>query len=521
MVTQTKTSFGTFSDSIKSLVAAAETYGAPGDAVTVTMTAKAIDRFIESHSLVANPSVLGLESFTGAGAPVQYNGGKALDYDRIGANAYANLAREVISPAASKHEVVALAEEFARIVMQGQTNAAASNHFTNGRGPSGDGALTLSQIVGDHAYASVMADARGAMEAFGVNMDTIASDPRLNMTVVALRTHRSIMDRVLPRFVQEQTTVTIKKPIPEVYDLAQSRNPDPTIRHLGVHKQPVISLYTNPNIVSTEPKRVLPLLANDTQNVSLLADGVIKVGVRAPLLDLAATNQVGFNSYDYTDLLSEGGVVESLWIEARRPGTGSNPDTVSIFTVPVDYDTSARFTMTSNGQASRDRNANCRAYWIVKKDVKDNSGVANAVLADFTDANVEVDITFNASINLQSAFVTGSGSLAPKLVAASPTVPVSSATNTAFGTLQFTVLGYTVRTWYNEENLRKTTTALRMGTAQNQFEIPVGRSALVDFSMQQDEPQDVLELVALANSIGNSIRGLAIDGPLGSSSARE
>jgi hypothetical protein len=380
--------------------------------------------------------------------------------------------------------------------------------------------IPMSQVYGAKSIAMVNKQAAQALESFGEYSDRVTSDSRLAVALTVLRAHRSLIDRVLPRRAAEDPVVIIKIPSPEVYDLDLSQNPKAAIR-TKANRQPLIELYRDPSAVNTTPQQIKPLKVNDVaQPAGLIADNVIAAGQKVNLFDLTlSANTVGYQAVDWTDLVSDGGSVGSILLQATRTVAGAV--TIETYALPTQYLRSAAFVTQTNVTDSGDRAANLRSKWVLNSaslvsggttsaGAAIQSGAASTIFSTFVGVNAVLEINFNADLNIKTANTNGSGTVAQWLDTTLPS-GVPAAVQTVFGQTTFQVIGWTPYLFFSEENMRKTTGAVRMNFKEIEFLIPVGRNFIVDYSlMNQEIGEEVTNVVSEVINIGNSARSVTI-----------
>lgn len=383
-----------------------------------------------------------------------------------------------------------------------------NRHFSASK--EGRSLIPTHRVTGTSAYGQVSTEAAAAvsMEAFGRDIDKVSSDFRLTLALTVMKAYNSLLDRVFERIMEEENIITVKIPEIEVYDLEKARGATAAVRN-GNHRVPMIDLYRNPAPVDTTPKKVVTLAANDTGDVAMLLSGApskLKTGVTANLYDLAMdSSRPGHDQVDFTDLIAEGGSVSGVVIKV----TNTTTSVAELFTVSTAGFRMARYTTVGNSMDSGDRAAMFQLPFVLKGDTDTDAGATTVNIAALTGAHVEGMIDFVSQLNLKTSDISGNGS-ATAVPVMDDGGAVDGTTQTAFNLLKFEVVGYVPELRYSEENMRKSTTALRMNWRSEQFEIPPGRNVFVDFAMDQDSPDEVLSAVANVNAIGNSYRGLMI-----------
>ena len=470
----------------------------PADITTVR------DVFHKTHEFIATSNVtfdnpdLGLESLQSIPKLIANKSESfALEYDKLqdfvkGCNVPVELQDDC-------------AVEVARILQGGVSSA----HLFLDKGRDNAKPIPLRQLYGPRSVGMMEVQANQAMESFGEYSDKVTSDSRLAVASTVLRAHRSLIDRVLPRRPTEDPVVLIKIPSPEAYNLSLSQNLKASVRYQA-DKQPLIALYRDPSLVNTTPQVINPLKSNDsTTSPVLLQDGVILPQKVANLFDLTlSTNTVGYNAVDWTDLVSEGGSIGYILLQASSTVAGVT--TTEVFKIDTQYMRSAAFVTQTNVRDSGDRAANLRVVWTLNSASLQANGAATAIFGAFTNVNEMVDISFNADLNIKNSYVNGSGSWSTWLQTELPG-GVPNAIQTAANEITFTIIGWSPYLFFSEENMRKTTGAVRMNFREIEFLIPVGRNFIVDYSlMNQEVSEEVTSVVSEVISIGNSARSVTI-----------
>lgn len=374
--------------------------------------------------------------------------------------------------------------------------------------------MSLESIVGPGAMIGLRHDQRHALEAFGGDIDKLQQDNRLNIIMAVLRSFTSIVDKVLPRVAEASNVVTVKTPAPEVYDLVRSMNASSAVRNGANNRTPLVQLYKEPDSVSTQPQSIIPNPANDTGTTpSILAGGydpqAIVVGKRINLYDLSMDGtRIGYNAGDFTDLVAEGGRIKTVFVRATH--TDGTTVVTEDFAVPVQYLPTAVLTQSANNNTSGDVEATVRAVFALRPGKLMANGQASAIFASYADAVVKLDVDLHVDLNLMTFDISGGGNANPTVIPAAGKTEVSQATLSDYAKLSFTVIGYVPDLFFDEENMRKTTTAVRVLYMQRQFVIPMGRNFVVDFALQQQNDDNAASTVNVVAALGNSVRGMDI-----------
>ncbi len=343
-----------------------------------------------------------------------------------------------------------------------------------------------------------------AMEAFGASSDKVLPDIRSAIAVTLLRFHKGLLDRIMHRCVSDTPYVKYVQTYAEFYDMLKSNDADHKVRNDGSHRQPFINLYADAAPVSNELQPIIPLKANDTEDL-LIADGVVAINKEANLFDLSRlAKEFGKTHTNWTDLVSEGAILDSVYVKFTKDGTSE------IHQIATRDIRSAAFNMYPNAADSSDRSATVEVRVVLNKDSKDSTGNATKLFTAFTGNDfLRVGVHVHADIRNKTSDVLGYGAVnfAPFN---SANVPVQSAAKTAITGLTAELIGYTVDARYSEENLRRSNLAIQTNVKTYDYEISNGRYILVDYSLQEDAPDAVMKFVSEASSLGCDHRAVDI-----------
>ena len=493
----------TFEQFSQSMLKAAAKHGTPSDARICQNVLTGVAQFI-SDSAMSTSTVTALESLGQDKIPVLANrtigGANGLSEDSI-VEMLVNLG----VPAA---RIPATAVAVGRIVAYG-----ADRNAVYGAVPSTQDFLQSADVVGRNALSMVNYDATAATEAFGVTIDTLQQDNRLNMVLTILRAFDSIVDKVLPRVSEESATITVKIPTSEVYSLEKSNDKSAQVRYGSDHRIPLVQLYRNPTPVSTILKPITPLVAND-QSPSVLdqTNGMaLLTGAHVNLFDLALdNNRIGHGAYDYSDLVAEGARVTYLIINGVH--TDGSTVTTEQYKLPTNFLDQSKLSKPSQNYDSGDTATTINHGTMLRATSKTASGAASAIMATYTDAVIQLDVMFNIQMNLKTSDTYGFGTVRKTLkpIGNASADSISAATKADFDKLEFSVFSYNTDAKFDEQNMRKTTTAVRVNRNSVQYVIPMGRNVVAEYSLKQVSDADVTSSINIVNSLGNSDRGLNI-----------
>lgn len=382
-----------------------------------------------------------------------------------------------------------------------------TQHFSHGNRQSTDASKYESNITSCFApslFSTVSNIGMPSQEAFGASIDKVLPDLRASLAVTLLQFHRGLMDRIMHRRTSASPYVKYVVPYSEVYDMLKSNDEDDKIRNQGDHIIPFIELYGDPRSVSSQLQPIIPLTANDKDGV-LYADGFLKFNVRANMFSLSKlANQLGKTHYNYTDLVSENVILDSVLVELT---VGSKTE---VFQIPLTNVNSSRLQMMPNTVDSGIRFAVVPYTYPLGKNSTTITGAKSELLADCTDTDfLRLEMTASATANIKYADVEGMGYI--NVTAYNKfKAPVSAAVTALAKNATLRLAAYSLDMRYSEENLRKSNLAIRHHVRTFDFEISNGRNILVDYSFEEELPEFLMSLVTEATSLGQDHRGIDV-----------
>ena len=460
--------------------------------------------FLGQENLIGSEAVGGLESLEHV-TPINRNATREISVDSI---------RQLVSECKIPQPCIEEAMKSIAKVLTDDQLSRPQQHFASARASNSGDVMPTVEAVGPGAIDMINNDAEmsnPAMESFGMDMDRIQADASLNITVSLMRFHNSLIDRVLPRKSHNSNIVTIKVPEPTLYDLTKSHDTSNQVRNKSGHEIPMLDLYTNPNPATTKPKRVVPIPANDTGKRHVLMGENLRTGLSANLFDLTLSpGRLGASGINFTDILSEGGRVEYLLVSAKKTDNSGNV-IEEMFKVRTSYNARSRYIKSSNNTDSGDTVSSMNFTSFLKKGLDTTDGTESTLLSPFDDAKLVLDISFTSQLNLKTGTINGSGTLTVDAEPKNDSISsVPQAQLDELSEIDFNIVAYMPEVYFSEENLRQTSRAVRLNTRQYQFEIPVAATYVVDFSLSEQQPEDVLNIIQNMINLGNSDRSLRV-----------
>ena len=476
-----------------------------GDIVTARSIVGLVANFARSHNL-STKDQKALENF---GEQVVLNTDVAIGGE-LSAEAFRDLCVEAKVPSES---IAMTARELARAAAGG-----APKDIVFRGNQSSPKLMTMESITGSQAANFLRADAKVSQEAFGQYIDSVQVDNRVTMSVALMRPFRSIIDQLLPRITGSTDIVTIKVAEAEFYDTAvvsSAGGNKSEVRNDITKRIPLVEAFKRPSYVSTAPKKFIPNPDMDTKTPKALLTGTTDVLVLDNKINLFDLGQdparFQFNVVNNTDLIAPGGKVATLVYQVTD-GT-----TTELFEQPVSWQQYANYVQQSNAWDSGEVYARMPVTFTLASGQLTrgaSAGVAGAAtaLVTFADAKVALSGTFNSGLNLKYADIDGSGGVKAELVplAGKDASTVSDATKTAFAKLKVTLVGFTTEQYYDEENFRKSSQAVRSNYSEKQFQVPMGKNFFAEYQLSQATDENTVNAVTSGVSLGNTDRGLTI-----------
>lgn len=396
---------------------------------------------------------------------------------------------------------IATMEEIGRTIFDCVSRNALQNHWMSvTSAPESKHVVGMETIYPASALGDmVIGGSYPGYETFGATMDTVIPDLRMALTVVLVKPHKGVMSRLIARRTLTGAFITYTITRNEHYNLQDSQNVDSAVRNGYEHRHNLVELYRNPDPTDMTLTRVVPLKARDVDGTLLADDGIIKFGVDLNLFDMVtAANNPSRKGFNQTDLISEGVIVDYIHLKV----TG---DTEETYRIPVSSLPKARLVhVQTSEQYSGDRETTLLVNIPLHQDAVTAEGKKSEVFAALDSHKEYIMLTVKASVqcDLMTGDVGSMVSYTARVVSSKRDVPPTEETKTLLEGLTFELVGYELDARYSEENLRQIDRAARSTTYVVSYECPQGKTIIVDFSMQQSLPEQVLNVAQEFQSIG-------------------
>lgn len=473
------------------------------DQVAVESVYGNVKSFLHDNNLVSPNDMASLESFDHSIKSLN----NTVNLNDLGQESIAELVRNC---GIDDNHVKAACESVALAIHHYSNGYGAGHHFKTSSPAASHGDFevrSLESMFSKYAVENMTTEPGAALETFGSDMTNVVSDAKVAVTVSLLRYHRSLIHRMIPNIPTDQNMVTFNVDHAEVYDMTKSRSNDAAVRYEDRHRIPFVDLYHDPNPANTTLKPIVLREANDgaAPNNKLLSENIVKIGTGLNMLDYSLDpGMVGYQHVDYTDLVADDVRIKTLYFEVT--------DGVTTEMVPMGtYDSSgARFMMSANNREASDRVASLNDLTTMTNTTTLADGSLSTLLAGLSaDGVVRVKASAAGQVNLRTSETIVHGSADTSLVTKSGNEPIT-ADSDLFNSLDIKLVGYELHAEFSEENVRKSTKAMRILNKQVGYEIPASTNYLVQYSLTQSRPEAVVDGLTKLMSVGIDDRGIKL-----------
>jgi hypothetical protein len=379
-------------------------------------------------------------------------------------------------------------------------------------------------VANDMSYSTAMASTlngiqTAASESFSTMSDYLLPDVKTHIVITLLRLKFGIItNRIFPRRSLKEPWIQFVIENLEGYNMEDSMSLKHDIRN-GRHRFWISDLLSDPSPVSMVLKPVVPLVVNDTTSEYLAADGILLPGIRVPLLDLTYDgSRPGYNSADYTDILSDGGRLDTVYFDLVYNST----TTKHLSTGPLSAYDDAKFMPIPNTPEANPgfRLSTLRYKTPLLSTTLDADGVAlgggfvtlGSVAGGYYGV-IKIEPVTEIDIREATSEMKVSATIVPYYDETKVDPVGIDYTNFLADLKKFTVkiTGYSVDLKFSEENLKKSTIALRSIPAEKIYSVVTGPNYLIDWSLREAAaPADVVNGLTQVMQIGLDDRNLDI-----------
>lgn len=369
--------------------------------------------------------------------------------------------------------------------------------------PTGSAYAPLSQMVGRTASGMVNNEDLG-VEAWGEDIDSVASDDRVTLELLIMRPFTSMPDRAFARVPVDDNVITVRVPNPEVYDWLRTQSGTALDRNLN-NRIIMRDLYRDSSTVNSAPQQMIPQAAADKNGVLWNGTTYLKTGVSSNMFDLCMiSNKFGYDHADRSDLISEGGRVKSVIVSL------TSGDTTEYFKVETGAFKRSGYVKNPTGGDSGDRQVIMPLYMLVTNGDKDYQGNASTLATAFANSTVKISAEVTSTLSLKFGGIRSSFTLDTSIVPNTAGAAVADAENTAFEALSAKIVAFEPDLYFDEENYRKSNLAIWVNYNQNMFVIPRSRNYFTEYQLNQNLDQNAVQATSSIMTLGNSDRALHI-----------
>ena len=350
-------------------------------------------------------------------------------------------------------------------------------------------------------------------EAFGATVDTVIPDLRMALTVVLLKPHKGIMSRLIQRRTLTGAVITYVITRNELYDLQKSQDKDAYVRNSYSHRHNLVDLYRRPDPTDMSLTRIEPLKINDGKPGVLVADNIIRFGCSLNLFNLVLDETKAYrNRFNYTDLVSEGVLIDSIYVTVTsRDGSITEKYKLSVKEQPR-----ARLMhLQTSDQFSGDRETTLVVNFMLHRDTVTEDNTKSRIFANIVPTIEYLNLRIRAQVSCDIITSNVSSMCSFEVVPFCTTKTVidpvtglekaselSEELKLIATEATFSVDGFELDARFSEENLRQIDRAARSLTYVMSFEMPQGKTIIVDFSMNQTMPEQVMNVAQELQAIG-------------------
>lgn len=385
-----------------------------------------------------------------------------------------------------------------------------NNHIANilGEGTALESYRPLSEVVGRTSAASLSASRNEAgVEAFGADVDRLASDDRLTMNLTIMRPYDNIMDKALARVSESSPVVTIRVPEPSAYDWAKTQETGSSVdSRFTNNTYRLRDLYRNPSPVNSAPQKIVARTANDANSVLWNSTTQFyKTNKEVDLLDLSKNSSVmSYAQVDRTDIVADGGIIDNVIVSVKAGAAAA--EFFKINTRSMDL---AMFVINPSTRSSGQRQVVLDCVLPITSTSTEFDGAASSVAAALTDAKILVNVRLTATLDIKTGRLQGGGTASAKLVGIGGAA-VGGTTQTFFGTCVFDVVAFSADLYFDEANQRKANLAIWMNYYEIQFMVPRSRVYFTEYALTQNIDENAIATTSSIVALGNGRRGLDI-----------
>ena len=370
-------------------------------------------------------------------------------------------------------------------------------------------------VTGDFDFENTGAPILPGQEDFGQNIDLILPDVRAALTVVLMKPHRGISDRM---FFSESITIPMVRysiVFDELFDLNKAAQAVGVDRDRWDHRVPMIVLYRKPEQMNFIPIKLVPQQVNDTTpgTVAVPEDGLLAFNMEHNLYDLSLSQTENRTHADHWTRISEGVALEEIHIKISTTMGGAQFDqtVTEEFVINVAGNARHRLLMMEQPIDSGWRDTNMHHPAQFDKAIVTKTGAPSVIFEGIDNPYlVYLMCDVAAKIDLKTSRTHAMMTATAQAACIDQTAAVTQDILDLVADMTIEMIGYKIDARWSEENLRMSSLIVRQNVYGLSYELPTTRTFMVDSSIQETRPENVLDSINNMQTIGCDNRDIQL-----------
>lgn len=357
-----------------------------------------------------------------------------------------------------------------------------------------------------------------SQEAWGNDINVRESDERTSFALAINRAATSIEDKLFGRIPVTENTATITWSAPSMYDFAATNQTIATVADADPAIHSYIDMQSDPRFANPTPKPMVPNPAADVDGVlwtdaaghavvDSFGSPLIKIGTECNLKRLCLVDgKFGYDQTNLTDLISPGGTIKTLRISV------SDGATTEVYDMKTDARRRNGYFPAISQENSGDVTASMPVNFVFNSASTDITGKATTLGAFLYGVSIVKKMTVSSQLSLQFGDLSSSASAATpnELIPAVSGAVIADAVVQAAKKLTIKVEAFNPGQSFDESNFRKSNMAIQVNYGQNKVAMPRPINFFTDYSLGQEDDQNIVEMTAGVMNLGNSYRTVSI-----------
>ncbi len=343
--------------------------------------------------------------------------------------------------------------------------------------PSANAVIPWSNLFSPNGV-SRMQNSELSQESFGVNINTAQTDLKMAISVAIMKYHTGIMTRMLP--VEGTTDPTIQYRVPhyEAFSLATGDS----------NGTELLELFRNPASVTGSLVPVIVRVANATAG-EVVEDGVLAFNKEAHLLRMALdATKYNTSTVNHHDILADNVRLVSFKFKTGSTTDESGVETNQVITLVMPLEKSRLTRLTDTLDVSDRALLFKNNFYLSANTIMDDGNKCAWISGDLAiGANefIKVAVAGNASANLRTCMAECNARFTVSGYVNDSDTPSGALTTAVAALNNCELIGYSLDVRYSEENMQKTSIALREHVRPFSYNLPIGRNYVIEPSLHQ------------------------------------